>query len=257
MDDDLEYEDIDDTIINTPMDDLDDPVMEAIAPLPRRGRRRKDDTTPRETTDYVDKDKFWDNIKTYYDSLGDAYNWTTQKVVDKTKLVKLSDELALMIAEICKKLGNRPNFIGYSYLDELRGDAIHKSLKAIRDGSFKCYTTALVRDVVDNDDGTKTVSYYDKKNIVHKKSLDSTDVFTTEGGDTYITFKQNAFGYFSRIAWHSYLNRIKIENLANDTKNAYMEQKYEEVMQSEAWKNVKRQKYYSEDDTDDVIYEQE
>jgi len=76
---------------------------------------------------------------------------------------------------ICSRLGVRPNFSGYSYLDEMIGDAI-------------CNCTAAINN-------------FDVKRF------------------------NNPFGYFTQIAWHSFIYRLTLER-----KEAYKKYKNYENM---------------------------
>lgn len=62
---------------------------------------------------YVDPKKFDDEITAYYNS------------------EKISDELADMLAKIAHKLSYAPNFINYSYREEMVGDGIIRMFKAL------------------------------------------------------------------------------------------------------------------------------
>jgi hypothetical protein len=44
----------------------------------------------------------------------------------------LPNALCINLMEICKKLGRRPNFNAYTYLDEMIGDAIYDCTKAVK-----------------------------------------------------------------------------------------------------------------------------
>lgn len=62
---------------------------------------------------YVEPKKFDEEIMKYYDS------------------GKMSDELALMVSKISHKLSYAPNFINYSYREEMVGDGVIRMMKAL------------------------------------------------------------------------------------------------------------------------------
>lgn len=62
---------------------------------------------------YVEPKKFDEEIMNYYDS------------------GKMSDELALMVSKISHKLSFAPNFINYSYREEMVGDGVIRMMKAL------------------------------------------------------------------------------------------------------------------------------
>jgi len=203
------------------------------------------------TDEYVKKDEMWDEIRNYYLSLGDVYNWKTQKLnVKNTVFPPISLRLATMIDDISIRMGHRANFFGYTYLDEMRGDGKQKMFKAIRDGSFKGYSTGIVIDKIQEDDGVR-INYYDKKNKIKYKYQEDTDVFEMDAEEReIITFKANAFGYFCRINSNSFLNRIKKERIADETKKRYQEETWERVLNTELWANVRRPKIIDQDEND-------
>tara|TARA_Y100000310_G_C20457660_1_gene703813 strand:+ start:245 stop:778 length:534 start_codon:yes stop_codon:yes gene_type:complete len=109
---------------------------------------------------YVNAKVFYEQIKTYYE----------------TDIIP--DELAESINKIAKGLSFAPNFINYSYKDEMIGDAILKMFSAIRNKKF--------------------------------------DVST----------KNNPFSYFTTIAFHAFINRIKKEKKHRETIVKYQEKYY-------------------------------
>lgn len=217
----------------------------------KRTRRKKED---RETDDYVSKDEMWNELFQYYKSLGQDYDWQTQKLLKRESFPEISKRLTTIITDIATKMGYRSNFHGYSYISEMIGDAVLKMVKAVRDCSFKCYTIAEIISRSD-EDGTEFVAFVDKKGIAQKKAKEDTDEFFSENGKQYIKFKANPFGYFSRITSHSYLNRIKKEKLLEETKRNFQTETWEKLYSDENFRNVRRPKYI-ENDENDVIFEE-
>lgn len=95
------------------------------------------------------------------------------------------DELAESVYKIAVGLSYSPNFINYSYKDEMIGDAIVKMIAAVKNKKF---------------------------------NLESTS---------------NPFSYFTTIAYHAFINRIKKEKKYRETINDYQEQIYGELIQEE------------------------
>ena len=120
---------------------------------------------------YVDPKLFYKEIKDYYKS-GD-----------------INDYLAESIYKIAKGLSYAPNFINYSYREDMVGDAVIKMYTALKNKKF---------------------------NIESKDSK----------GNYY-----NPFSYFTTIAFHAFITRIKKEKRHTETISSYKEIVYEEEMQ--------------------------
>lgn len=70
-------------------------------------------------------------------------------------------------------------------------------------------------------------------------------------GNKLIT-KNNAFSYYTKIAYHAFLNRLKKEKKAKETIEAYQEKIWEEYLSSgNGWENVRRPKIMDGDENDD------
>ena len=113
----------------------------------------------------------------------------------------ISEELAIYIKKIAEGLSYAPNFINYTYKEEMVGDAILKMVQALE----------------------------------HKK-------FDLENRD-------NPFGYFTTIAFHAFINRIKKEKKQREMINDYQEQVYNELMCENNQTNVGQ--VYVADNTND------
>ena len=116
---------------------------------------------------YVSPKEFLQQLKTYYE---------TDDFVD---------ELATSTYKIAVGLSYSPNFINYSYKDEMIGDAVVKMIAAVKNKKF---------------------------------NLESTS---------------NPFSYFTTIAYHAFINRIKKEKKYRETINDYQEQIYGTMTQDE------------------------
>jgi hypothetical protein len=102
----------------------------------------------------------------------------------------MSDPLCESIMKIAHKLSFSPNFINYSYREEMVGDAIEKMVIAIRNKVYK-YNPAKV--------GKNGAA-------------------------------GNGFMYFSKIAYHAMVNRIKLEKKNRDAIENYKEELFEKIM---------------------------
>lgn len=116
---------------------------------------------------YLNNGDFYDALKKYYDD----------KKAGKNPVK--SDYIGRCILLICNNLAMRPNFSGYSYIDEMKDDAIVNCISA-----------------VDN---------YNPSDQIYSK------VKGTMTG-------KNPFGYFTFIAWRAFLRRIKAEKKQADIK---------------------------------------
>ena len=114
---------------------------------------------------YVNGKEFTQDIRDYYSSGSDD----------------VGDKLGESIFKIAKGLSYAPNFINYSYKDDMVGDAIVKMFSALRSKKF------------DIDSGN------------------------------------NPFSYFTTIAFHAFINRIKKEKKQRQVVNDYQEMVYEEL----------------------------
>ena len=131
---------------------------------------------------YVNAKEFTSDIIEYYDSGTD----------------EVSEKLGESIYKIATGLSYAPNFINYSYKDDMVGDAIVKMFSALQLKKFKIDTG------------------------------------------------NNPFSYFTTIAFHAFINRIKKEKKQRQVISDYQEIVYEE-MASEFHLNTSQKS----DDTDE------
>jgi hypothetical protein len=113
---------------------------------------------------YVNSKEFEDEIRCYY------------------KTGYISEKLGESLTKIANGLSYAPNFINYSYKDEMIGDAIVKMFSALRNKKFKLDTGF------------------------------------------------SPFSYFTTIAFHAFINRIKKENKHHAVLNEYRDKVYTELM---------------------------
>jgi DNA-directed RNA polymerase specialized sigma24 family protein len=114
---------------------------------------------------YVNSKEFTQDIIEYYDSGSD----------------EISEKLGQSIFKIATGLSYAPNFINYSYKDDMVGDAIVKMFSALQSKKFNLETG------------------------------------------------NNPFSYFTTIAFHAFINRIKKEKKQRQVVSDYQEMVYDEL----------------------------
>tara|TARA_R100000008_G_C3587267_1_gene173480 strand:- start:5026 stop:5466 length:441 start_codon:yes stop_codon:yes gene_type:complete len=135
------------------------------------------------------------NKKTYYVSPKEFL----QLLKNYYETDDLVDELAEATYKIAVGLSYSPNFINYSYKDEMIGDAIVKMIAAVKNKKF---------------------------------NLESTS---------------NPFSYFTTIAYHAFINRIKKEKKYRETINSYQEQLYSDLDITDSTPSKAPQKDYDKE----------
>jgi hypothetical protein len=122
----------------------------------------------------------------------------------------LSDEVCICVDKIANKLSYSPNFINYSYRDEMVGDAREKMIATIRNKVYK----------------------YDPGKVGKNGK------------------KGNAFMYFTKVAFHAMVNRIKIEKKERDAVENYRDEIYNRLMdEQENGQHTRRHTCYDEENT--------
>lgn len=125
---------------------------------------------PKDRPHYVNSKEFEEEIKQYY------------------KTGNCTEKLCDSLSKIAHGLSYAPNFINYSYKDEMIGDAIVKMFQALKNKKFE---------------------------------LDAKD----SEGNSY-----NPFSYFTTIAFHAFINRIKKEKKHQEIVTDYKRKVYEDIM---------------------------
>lgn len=120
----------------------------------------------KEKVHYVNSREFEDEIQKFYKS-----NFISQKLGDS-------------INKIAHGLSYAPNFINYSYKDDMIGDAIVKMVSALKNKKFK------------------------------------------------LNSGFSPFSYFTTIAFHAFINRIKKEKKHHETVSNYRDKLYTDLMTS-------------------------
>ena len=159
------------------------------AKKPKNGVKIK----PKSKEHYVNSKEFKEAIAKYYDT--DV----------------CGEDLGEMITKIAHGLSYAPNFINYSYKDEMIGDAVVKMFTALFNKKF---------------------------------NLDATD----STGKKY-----NPFSYFTTIAFHAFINRIKKEKRHHEALNEYKERVYEETLNSSD--EAEQKVYVKPTSEDDALYD--
>ena len=133
-------------------------------PAPDAAEAPKKKIRPRDKVHYVNSREFEEEIRVYYNT------------------GKISEKLGESLTKIANGLSYAPNFINYSYKDDMIGDAIVKMFSALRNKKFR---------------------------------LDS---------------GFSPFSYFTTIAFHAFINRIKKEKKHHQALTEYKEKVYTETM---------------------------
>ena len=135
-----------------------------VTPAKKKKRKRSSKKT---NEHYVNGKEFYEQIKEYY------------------RTDDLKDILAESIHKIATGLSFAPNFINYSYKDEMVGDAVLKMFLALKNKKFN------------------------------------------------IESHNNPFSYFTTIAFHAFINRIKKEKKYKETVTKYQETVYFDTIQDD------------------------
>ena len=92
--------------------------------------------------------------------------------------------------------------------------------------------------------------FYKKHQKYKERKIEPIDEFIYKDGAEYIKFKNNIFGYFSRIAENGFVNRIKREHLVDDTKKRFQEQQWTNALAQDTWCGVRRPKHMDHDENE-------
>jgi hypothetical protein len=157
-------------------------------PAKKVAKKRKSKKPKKEN--YVNAKEFLQHIVDYYASDGEV----------------ISRELGESIYKIASGLSFAPNFINYSYREDMVGDATVKMVSALRNKKFD----------------------------------------TTSG--------YNPFSYFTTIAFHAFINRIKKEKRQRDVIEEYKETVYEDLINDSSGGAVYVRTTNSDEDISDGDY---
>lgn len=121
----------------------------------------------------AEKKPYYVNSKQFKQALQEFYEADTDDI---------SEELGTYIYKIATGLSYAPNFINYTYKEDMVGDAVYKMLLAIKNKKFD------------------------------------------------LTSDHNPFSYFTTVAFHAFINRIKKEKKQREIVSQYQESVYEELL---------------------------
>jgi hypothetical protein len=150
--------------IDVPIPDI-ETLIPAVAPdTSSEDVEVKKKIKPKDKVHYVNSREFEDEIRSYY------------------KTDTMTDKLCESLNKIANGLSYAPNFMNYSYKEEMVGDAIVKMFSALKNKKFK------------------------------------------------IDCGFSPFSYFTTIAFHAFINRIKKEKKHHEAVNEYREKVYNDLM---------------------------
>jgi hypothetical protein len=150
--------------IDVPIPDI-ETLIPAVAPeIKNEDVEVKKKIKPKDKVHYVNSKEFEDEIRKYY------------------KTDAMPDKLCESLNKIANGLSYAPNFMNYSYKEEMVGDAIVKMFSALKNKKFK------------------------------------------------IDCGFSPFSYFTTIAFHAFINRIKKEKKHHEAVNEYREKVYNDLM---------------------------
>jgi len=150
--------------IDVPIPDI-ETLISAVAPeIKNEDVEVKKKIKPKDKVHYVNSKEFEDEIRKYY------------------KTDAMPDKLCESLNKIANGLSYAPNFMNYSYKEEMVGDAIVKMFSALKNKKFK------------------------------------------------IDCGFSPFSYFTTIAFHAFINRIKKEKKHHEAVNEYREKVYNDLM---------------------------
>jgi hypothetical protein len=150
--------------IDAPIPDI-ETLIPAVAPdTSSEDVEVKKKIKPKDKVHYVNSREFEDEIRSYY------------------KTDTMTDKLCESLNKIANGLSYAPNFMNYSYKEEMVGDAIVKMFSALKNKKFK------------------------------------------------IDCGFSPFSYFTTIAFHAFINRIKKEKKHHEAVNEYREKVYNDLM---------------------------
>lgn len=194
------------------------------------------------------------NNNEFIKALTERKHQVAQALLDGKELPQISKYICECILHICNRLSYSPNFINYSFKEDMIDEAIFSciinvdkfetniiSIRQHQDtGTEPIEGVKYIRNLVKLRDivltgvtsgATAVIKSYNKetKRIIAKttddsKLLQKEDVFYIDEEGNRIEFTldgitySNAFAFFTQCAWNAYVNRIKLENLETITK---------------------------------------
>lgn len=125
----------------------------------------------------------------------------------------ITSQMAKYIYKIVDNISRTPNFINYTYIEEMKGDAVFRICKLIMDKTIKI----IPKDKIGNIKRDKSGNIQYMKNKVGEYITDA------DGNKVAKRVSNNVFNYFSMTAWRAFQNRIKIEKAYHEGLGNYQE----------------------------------
>lgn len=185
------------------------------------------------------------NPKDFHQALVERRKLVDNYKLENKEIPPISDYICKSLMEICKRLSYSPNFINYTYIDEMIDDAIvmcvinadkfefdiismkyegevdttalkGKFFVGTKSGgraSFKSFNKKTGR-IIGRQIGDVKFSQKEILYVENELQENSTQIQLTS-----VSFS-NAFAYFTQCAWNAFVNRIKLEKEETLTKAA-------------------------------------
>lgn len=148
-------------------------------------------------THFVDNEKFWQCLKDYKEARIRA----EQENLPEPPIPEYAAECIMLIAQnLCK----RPNFSGYTFVDEMVGDGIEEGIRKIKKFDpdiskqpFSYFTLTIWRKFVNRIKIEKTQTKT-KKKLIENASIDLADFVEGDYDPNQLSdIQEEALGYFN------------------------------------------------------------
>lgn len=175
-------------------------------------------TVKKQSVHYVNNKEFSAAVAEYVKSAKKAK-------VNETEVPRIPNYIGECFMKICEGLSRKPNFIRYSYRDEMVMDAVENCVKAIANFDRTAFEEKKAKVV---SEFTQDMTEADLKILgkTHGATLKSISRWYRELDAEQVTTSKdlpNAFSYFTQIAYFAFLRRIAKEKKQWDIKLKYIE----------------------------------
>jgi hypothetical protein len=192
-------------------------------------------------THYVKPHEMWKCMQEYYET---------------PEGTPVTVALGEMINKISSKIAYMPCFINYTYREEMESDAKLLLIQKLYQRKFNLTTTYELDQLHEDYIVYKKVDKKTKEESLETLNL-SPEVTVSEDQKN-VTIRNNPFAYFSRIAYHCFVNRIKKEKKQEEIVEAYRDKIYSEITaDDESWqmaRPVKSNHLYDDFDENEATY---